>query len=152
MSASASRERETVNEQTVIDNATRCGEAYQRGYERGLADEQANYYNGAPLSGEWAGESVSEIIGDLVNDAADEWEQQWEISDGDSVGAGYFLALSEYAGDITDELSEHYERGYLAAFSHRVFCDTCGGLCDPTYAVSDDVLAYCGQPCEPDNG
>ena len=122
-----SEEREIMREtETIIDNATRCGIAYQRGYERGQHDEQANYYNDAPLSGEWAGESISELLGDLIDDAE--------------------------TADLIDTVCIHYENGYMAAFSDRSLCDVCNGLVTEAHAVRDNDVVYCSLSCSGDLG
>lgn len=121
-----------MDTQTIINNAVRCGLAWQRGHERGRADERENYYNDAPLSGEWAGESIPELLGDLIAGTAD------DIDDDELT-------------DLYTELIEHYEQGYLAAFADRSFCDRCGDLIDATYGIADDSgLAWCGDDCYKD--
>lgn len=47
--------------------------AFYRGLRRGENDREVNFYNDAPLSGEWAGESIPELLGDLAYlDGSDE--------------------------------------------------------------------------------
>ena len=122
-------ERETMDTKQIIANALRCGLAWQRGNERGRADECMNYYNDSPLSGEWAGESVSELLGDLIGRA------DMDPADEDTL-------------DVINETIHHYEDGYNAAFADRSFCDRCGELIDATYGIADDSgLAWCGDEC-----
>lgn len=123
--------------------------AYQRGYERGQHDEQANYYNDAPLSGEWAGESVSDLLGDLIDDAETAWET--DNYSGDS-SAAYWFARATYVGEVTDILSTYYENGYMAAFSDCSFCDICNGLVTEAHAVRDNDVVYCSLSCSGDLG
>lgn len=138
-----------MNTETVTSNALRCADAWQRGYERGQVDEQAGCYNDSPLSGEWAGESVTDLLGDLIDAAADEWEF---VRDGGDGSAQYCHDLVVYRGRIEDELCDHYEQGYQAAFSGREFCYICSGLCDPKYLIHDNDVTYCGPACSGDLG
>lgn len=135
--------------ETIIESAIRCGTAYRRGYERGQSDEQANYYNDAPLSGEWAGESVSDLLGDLIDDAETVWET--DNYSGDS-SAAYWFARAAYVGQVTDILSTYYENGYMAAFSRRSLCDVCNGLVTEAHAVRDNDVVYCSLSCSGDLG
>lgn len=99
----------------------RLTESYRRGRLRGESDEYNNYYNDAPLSGEWAEESINELLGDLIGDDDDyEW---------------------------SDEICQAYLNGYQIAFDSRVFCDECGDLVDATYGITDDVIVLCGKNC-----
>ena len=99
----------------------RLTESYRRGRLRGEANESNNYYNDAPLSGEWAGESINELLGDLIGDDDDyEW---------------------------ADEICQAYLDGYQIAFDSRVFCDECGDLVDATYGITNDVIVLCGKNC-----
>lgn len=104
----------------------RLTESYRRGRLRGESDEYNNYYNDAPLSGEWAGESINELLGDLWADM--------DSADEDTL-------------EVIDELVHHYEDGYNSAFAERVFCDECGDLVDATYGITNDVIVLCGKNC-----
>jgi hypothetical protein len=97
--------------------------AYERGKDQGISDNFQDYYNEAPLSGEWAGYSPKEILGDLFPEYEDTVE--------------YFAE----SGAICDA----YTEGYQSAFVDRVFCDECGTLVNPNDGVTDDVFVYCGS-------
>lgn len=71
--------------------------AWQRGYDRGLADKNQGYVADGPLSGEWAGESINELLGDLITtalNATPDWLDEEQI---------------------IDEICTEYEGGYFEA-------------------------------------
>ncbi len=97
--------------------------AYDRGKTRGENDCSMDYYDDAPLSGEWAGYSPNELLGDLVLEYEDRVE--------------YCLA--------SDAICDAYIEGYQSAFVDRVFCDECGTLANANDGVTDGVFVYCGE-------
>jgi hypothetical protein len=144
------REGKDMDSQTVIAAAERCAAAYQRGYERGLADNESKYYCECPLSGEWAGESSVELLGDLFHLAERDWFAERGMDHESS------LAWSEVSDmyESRTEIEEHYERGYRAAFHDDdiVLCVGCETLIHrdhigASFVDSGERDYYCSDYC-----
>lgn len=106
-----------MDTEQILRAAERCAAAYQRGYERGLGDNESRYYDESPLSGEWAGYSVRELLGDLLDAAERDWQSETDSTE------------CELYADY-DEISEHYLQGYRAAFHDDdvIICAVCETL------------------------
>lgn len=115
-----------MDTEQILRAAERCGAAYQRGYERGRADNESRYYDESPLSGEWAGYSVRELLGDLFSESEHEWLSERGLTDQDSLAWSDIAEMYEYR----TELEDHYEQGYRSAFHDDdvVLCAGCETL------------------------
>lgn len=100
------KERENMQE---IANGTRCGEAWQRGYNSGKEHDKWGVVVESLVLGEWDDSDIDDLLGDIIDMAVEDWEYEKEGGDG---SAAYCHALVQYRGRITDELCAHYVQGY----------------------------------------
>lgn len=106
--------------------AERCAAAYRRGYERGRDHNSEQYFDSAPLSGEWAGYSPIELLGDLFEQSEQDWLSARGLDSESSLFWSDIADMSEYR----TEIENHYEQGYRAAFNDAdiVLCAGCEEL------------------------